>query len=188
MTKAKPLIAPTRLPREVEDQLRRAGLGARYLTRRLDDFGPVGTGLRDLLKSETASTELSMGYGTSIYGTGVHSHDLFMVLARAVYLKGFAVRIISLSVLIKELSGPDIDISIEAAPALFVHPFYDPAFAESPMTTFQRLAVEDLLTERMDNARSVFTLSRDKLVKAKAWWTPAFIDRLSANNQEIGVQ
>ena len=55
------------------------------------------------------------------------------------------------------------------------------------MSTPQRLAVEDLFIERMDNARAVFVLSRQPIVQASAWWSKSLLSRIDVNNVEIGI-
>ena len=177
------------LPKEAYESFRKAGLGKRYFDRSLSEFGELGAGLNIWINTPEGRKELRNGFGRSIYGEGIVAHDLFMVLARGCHARGCNSKIISLSVLIKQLDSDNIDPLLETADALFVYPFYDPDLGDiSPMTSPQRLAVEDLLIERMDNARAVFTLSRAPLAKATAWWSKSLISRLDANNLEIGVR
>lgn len=173
---------------DVVKSLQRAGLGTRYMARSLTEFGDAGAGQRLWLRDQAGKTEITTGLGRSVYGDTANTHDFFMVLARACHIGGIRVKIVSLSTLIREVSGHDIDDEIISAPALFLHPFYDPTYKELPMTMFQRLACEDVLVERLDNGKAVFTLSRDRLAKANAWWSDALIGRIVASNLEIGVK
>lgn len=171
---------------EIRQNLNRAGIGRRYHTRQLHEFGAIGDQLRDWIASAEFRPDIRLGAGRSLIG-GTQAHDLFMVMARACYFRGVRSKVVSLSVLVHECEGRDISPEIEDVQALFITPFYRTDMAAPPMTDFQRLAVEDFLNERLDSARCVFTVSPVPLAETRLWWSDLLIQRLTSANIEVGV-
>jgi hypothetical protein len=180
------LLAPIVIEEEkLRADLRKIGLGARYHLKKFSDLEPSEAVTRtyDWTMTDDFVAEVFGGAAMSLHGD-IQAHDLFMVLARATQLRGIKSKVINLSVLVSEVTGPEISISLLEARALFISPFYRPDYKD-PLTSFQKLAVEDFLMDRLDNARAVFTLSNGTLQESRSWWSSVLVKRLQVTNSEL---
>lgn len=166
--------------RALADSLRSAGIGSAYHRRSLTEkeFPPA---LFDWVSSP--QEHIAAGRGWTFTG-GPASYDAAMLMARGLHIQGLGSLVVPSSRLASwvRADAPDLDRVMEVR-ALVVTGFYED-YHEPPMQGWVAAGVEEVLTARLDENRTVM-LQMGKTFDSDCWWTRNFVSMVTARNRSL---
>lgn len=138
------------LPADHIWSLNRAGIGAVYHNKSLDDFGPEGARLKEWMI--TSREDVKSGH--SVVMTGLRCRELMMMVARGFHLNGVGVYVTSLVRSGQVLFDPTIREQVAENHILIITGFQQEG--ESPLKASLAYGIEDLLNDRSDRGKCTF--------------------------------
>ena len=166
------------------DAMRSAGIGQRFLNLSLRECGEEGNKLADLWTSKELSGLLAKGFGFTFHGPA--SVALSMATARACVLLDTKTQVVWLGRLVQALRDDSTLAPFEEADVLLILGFVDDSGDDTPLTRGERLSIETLIRERIDECQP--TLIQAELLpttKAPLWWSSSLIRQLGTVNQVV---
>lgn len=175
------------LPAEVKEGLVRVGIGRRYFTSSLRDKGEIGQNLAEWAVSKSLKADIRKGLGRAVHGDGVMAMDTFMLLARALFLRGIPVRVLQLSKLAMMLDKDQEDEALESASAVFIASIFTEGYRSMPLPDHQRILVEAFIKDHLIHGGALFTLADKAMDSFTEWWSATLVKLLKTHNEDLEV-
>ena len=158
--------------------LRMAGIMSSYHNRSLTTVRGAETLVNWL--STTAREDIQHGRGVLIVGPGIGAYDAAVLATRSLHMTGLGSRLLTVGELNVYIAKDDEDElgSIDEKPVLTVMNFVQ-RYGDlgSPFTSREVKNIEDYLTRRLNDRRSVIFHMSDR--DPPVWWSRAFLSRIT---------
>lgn len=177
------------IARDRTNGLLKAGIGRGYHRRKLAELGAQGDQLSAWVNGDGLREVRDQGKGWTITGPGAASYDTTILLARGLFVKGVAVRVVPLRKLLAHLEHQTEALEdIEAAECLVITDFVqDYAGGILPLTGWQIMMGEEFLGSRLDNNGSVCLHAVRPLAPESGWWSRNLLQRVARKNHGMQV-
>lgn len=168
------------IPQHHRRSLEHAGIGPLFHDQTYDDYGPLGIGLREWVKTNGPALA---GSGGGVIFHGINMTDALQLVAKTFHLNGQGVRVMTLRKLAKTLARPASDIQREEmndAPVLFLSPAQS-GKADRPVTAWEIADIEEYIQARINRGQIVLLYwATDAAIGADSethrnWWSEEFL-------------
>ncbi|ACL60240.1 hypothetical protein Mnod_5395 [Methylobacterium nodulans ORS 2060] len=171
------------MDRELAEAMTRAGIGKRYHTRKLEEFGDAGKSFKERMRTDLFRV---LDDGGNLIVKGKKSYEFCMVMARAftiVRRMPMVLPLVKVGTIFEERRY-DVADTMEEAKVLIVTGFCDEG--ERPFAGWLGHKVEALLTARLDAQRP--TVLQVEPPGTLHWWSGSFRDRFEITAETIEVK
>jgi hypothetical protein len=173
---------------DITRNLTDCGVGSSFHKRTLSEV-PQGDKLSAWVKDK-AKEGIPKGRGITLIGSSLKTRESAILLGRALLLRQFTTHVLSLPRLVKYLEkggqGGQTWSDIKEAQALVVLGLIQfVGTHDTPLTNWQRMDVEDFLSDRLNRGRAVLPQIESSFAAAKGWYSTAFSEQIADANLEL---